>query len=100
MTNHDKTNLLTHSVAVHQWKPCGPKCVDFSKGENQSTWRKTLEAQERLTMRNSTHMSHQPTASTHHTCLGFLRGEQHNALTPWPQTAILQLLFHSLQNSL
>ena len=58
---------LGSSFSAHwyRWKPCGPKYVDFTDEGNRITRRKTLEAQERLTMRNTTHMSHQPRLVIH-----------------------------------
>ena len=62
----------------------------LEREENRSTRRKTLEAQERsTTIRNSTHMSHQPTKGTHRTWLGFFSGERHNALSAWPPVLIV-----------
>ena len=50
----------------------------LEREETRSTRRKTLEAQKRSTIRNSIHMSHQPTRG--HTWLF----QWHNTLTAWP----------------
>ena len=57
----------------------------FEREENRSTRRKTLEAQERSTMRNFN--SHElPIHGRHRPDLAwlFFRGERHNALSAWP----------------
>ena len=47
----------------------------LERDENRSSQRKTLEAQERSTMRNSTHMKRKPDLAW------LFSGERHNALT-------------------
>ena len=61
----------------YQWKPCGPKCVDFREGEKPGVPGEKpgvpgeKPSKRRSTMRNSTHMSRQPTADVDQAWLDF-----------------------------